>query len=42
MVKRGMVNLVSFSFQEVKTLLGSEDLLTWNLDVFCNKVVLCS
>lgn len=34
MLKCGMVNLVSFSFQEVKTVLGDEDLLTWNLDVF--------
>jgi hypothetical protein len=33
-VKREMLNLVSFSFQEVKTRLGNEDLLKWDLDVF--------
>jgi len=32
-VKCEMLNLVSFSFQ-VKTLLGNEDLLTWDLNVF--------
>jgi len=32
-VKHEMLNVVSFSFQ-VKTLLGSENLLTWDLDVF--------
>jgi len=33
-VKCEMLNLVSFSVQEVKTLLGNEDLLKWDLDVF--------
>lgn len=33
-VKHEMLNIVSFSFQEVKTLLGNEDLLKWDLDVF--------